>query len=52
MRDIIHARLEKSIYHPEQTVIMTKSIADEIRGRLKGKNNDHHHHFSFYYFRA
>jgi hypothetical protein len=35
MREVLEAKLSKATYHAEQTALMTKQVADEIKDRLK-----------------
>ena len=35
IKEVLHAKLEKAVYHAEQTALLTKQVADEIKDRLK-----------------
>eukprot|EP00746_Dinoflagellata_sp_MGD_P010629 gnl/MRDRNA2_/MRDRNA2_121992_c0_seq1.p2 gnl/MRDRNA2_/MRDRNA2_121992_c0~~gnl/MRDRNA2_/MRDRNA2_121992_c0_seq1.p2 ORF type:complete len:126 (+),score=21.54 gnl/MRDRNA2_/MRDRNA2_121992_c0_seq1:97-474(+) len=35
IKEVLHAKLEKATYHAEQTQVLTKQVADEIKDRLK-----------------
>lgn len=35
IKDVLQAKLERATYHAEQTALLTKQVADEIKDRLK-----------------